>query len=143
MILIRSLPALLLTGLATVAQAQTSTEFAPGRAYFSPTEKFTPRSGEEIYATVCQACHMPAGKGATGAGAYPSFVRNPKLASSQYVAYMVVNGRKAMPPFGNALDDEQVANVVNYLRTHFDNGYTDAVTPADVKTARPVPTASR
>ena len=86
---------------------------------------------------------MPQGKGAVGAGAYPSFVANPRLASSQYVTYMVVNGRKAMPPFGNALDDEQVANVVNYLRTHFNNNYADAATPADVKSARPAPLAAK
>lgn len=121
----------------SLAPAQTATEHAPGRAYFSPTEKFPARSGEEIYATVCQGCHMPGGKGAAGAAAYPAFAGNAKLASSQYVAFMVINGRKAMPPFGNALDDEQVANVVNYLRTHFGNAYPDAVTPADVKTARP------
>jgi mono/diheme cytochrome c family protein len=34
------------------------------------------------------------------------------------------------------LSDDQVAAVVNYVRTHFGNNYQDAVTAEDVKTAR-------
>ena len=41
-----------------------------------------------------------------------------------------------MPPFGRQLDDEQVAAVVNYVRTHFGNDYRDNVSAADVKAAR-------
>jgi mono/diheme cytochrome c family protein len=33
--------------------------------------------------------------------------------------------------------DQQIADVVNYVRTHFGNNYKDKVTPADVKSARP------
>jgi mono/diheme cytochrome c family protein len=42
-----------------------------------------------------------------------------------------------MPPFGALLDDEQVAAVVNYVRSHFGNSYWDRLSPADVKAARP------
>ena len=41
-----------------------------------------------------------------------------------------------MPPFGNMLTDEQIAAVVNYVRTHFGNDFPDAVTAADAKAAR-------
>ena len=34
------------------------------------------------------------------------------------------------------MSDEQVAAVVNYVRTHFGDGYKDAVTPEDVKGMR-------
>jgi hypothetical protein len=34
------------------------------------------------------------------------------------------------------MTDGQVAAVVNYLRTHFGNSYTDAVTGGEVKEAR-------
>jgi mono/diheme cytochrome c family protein len=34
------------------------------------------------------------------------------------------------------MSDDQVAAVVNYLRTHFDNAYQDGVTADDVKAAR-------
>jgi enamine deaminase RidA (YjgF/YER057c/UK114 family) len=43
-----------------------------------------------------------------------------------------------MPAFGDVLDDMQIANVVNYIRTHFGNSYTDEpATPDAVALARP------
>jgi len=50
----------------------------------------------------------------------------------------ITQGRlqKGMPPFGRMMNDEQVAAVVNYIRTHFGNDYGDAVTAQDVKDAR-------
>ena len=40
-----------------------------------------------------------------------------------------------MPPVGRMMSDEQVADVVNYARTHFGNSY-GAVSAAEVATAR-------
>jgi mono/diheme cytochrome c family protein len=37
---------------------------------------------------------------------------------------------------GIMMNDEQVAAVVNYVRTHFGNHYTDAVTADNVKAVR-------
>ena len=79
---------------------------------------------------------MPDGHGGTGAGTYPALVKNSKLAEQGYPVSVVVHGQKAMPPFGNSLDDQQIADVVNYLRTHFGNDYRDNVTSAAVKAAR-------
>ena len=50
---------------------------------------------------------------------------------------VILKGQKAMPDFGASFSDEQIANVVNYIRTHFGNNYKDKVTPADVKATRP------
>jgi mono/diheme cytochrome c family protein len=61
----------------------------------------------------------------------------PKLAAAGYPVLVVVNGSKGMPPFGKLLDDEQVAAVVNYVRSHFGNTYPDSISPADVRLARP------
>ena len=58
------------------------------------------------------------------------------LKASGYMLDVVVNGKRAMPPLGDMMNDDQVAAVVNYVRTHFSNNYRDAVTPADVKAAR-------
>jgi mono/diheme cytochrome c family protein len=85
---------------------------------------------------------MPQGKGAVGGGAYPALAANKNLASATYLVYTVINGRKAMPPFGMALDDTQIAQVTNYIRSQFGNAYTDSVTAADVKAARPAPLAA-
>lgn len=93
-------------------------------------------AGEELYMTVCAACHMPDAKGAKGAGFYPALAGNTRLRSGTYPAYVVVNGMNGMPPLGEDMTDEQVADVVNYVRTHFGNDYRDAVLPAQVSALR-------
>ncbi|MGH6643539.1 MAG: c-type cytochrome [Bradyrhizobium sp.] len=99
--------------------------------------RFTETTGEELFASACQGCHMPDGKGAIGAGAYPSLAQDSNLQSGGYPVYVVVRGQRAMPPVGALMSDTQVAAVVNYVRTHFGNQYQDAVSPDDVKSARP------
>jgi mono/diheme cytochrome c family protein len=97
---------------------------------------FTEKGGEAIYRAVCAGCHMPDGSGARGAGTYPSLVGDPRLAAFGYPVGVVLKGQKAMPPLGYALTNEQVADVVTYIRTHFGNGFADALTTADVAAER-------
>ena len=125
----------LLALIATAARAQDAT---PGRAGspLSAGYTFSERTGEALYANVCQACHMPDGRGATGAGTYPSLADNKNLEAAGYPVAVVVNGQRGMPPIGEMMNDDQVAAVVNYVRTHFGNHYQDAVTAADVKAVR-------
>jgi mono/diheme cytochrome c family protein len=99
--------------------------------------RFTEQTGAELFASSCQGCHMPDGGGATGAGTYPSLQKDSNLETSGYPVYVVVRGQKAMPPVGAMMSDDQVAAVVNYLRTHFGNQYPDAVTAEEVKRVRP------
>ncbi|MGX9430321.1 MULTISPECIES: c-type cytochrome [Bradyrhizobium] len=106
------------------------------RPTFSSGYRFVEMAGEELFANVCQGCHMPDASGAAGAGAYPSLIANRNLATSSYAVHLVVNGRRGMPAFGDMMTDGQVAAVVNYLRTHFGNSYTDAVTAREVAEAR-------
>jgi mono/diheme cytochrome c family protein len=105
-------------------------------AAFSNLDSFASRDGAAIYSDVCAACHMPDGRGARGAGAYPALAGNSKLAAADYAVSMVLNGRGAMPPFANWLDDQQIAAVVNFIRSHFGNSYTDAVAVSSVHAAR-------
>jgi len=115
---------------------------------------FTPLAGgADIYSHVCQGCHMAQGQGAVGAGHYPNLAGNSALASWRYVALTVLNGKKGMPafglpgdppifPFGAAhLSDAQVADVVNYVRSHFGNKWKGTVT-ADQIAALPHPSAT-
>jgi mono/diheme cytochrome c family protein len=117
--------------------------FAQGAAHpssepvLSSGYKFVQTTGRDLFANICQGCHMPDANGASGAGMYPSIANNKKLEASGYPVYIVVNGQRAMPPFGAMLSDDQVSAVVNYLRTNFGNDYRDAVTAADVKAVRP------
>jgi mono/diheme cytochrome c family protein len=110
---------------------------AQSAVHFSPFFRFTEQSGEQLFANVCQGCHMPDAKGAAGAGIYPSLAANKNLEAGGYPVYVVVRGQRAMPSFGAMMSDDQVAAVVNYLRTHFGNDYKDAVTAEDVKAVRP------
>ena len=97
---------------------------------------FGEHGGEALYAHVCAGCHQPDGGGAVGAGAYPALARNPNLASATYVENLVVSGRAAMPPIGAMMSDEQVADVVNYVRARFGDFHDDQVSAVEVGTLR-------
>ena len=118
-----------------MSQAQ-STGPSASEPAFSAGFGFVEKSGEQLFAGVCRGCHMSDGKGAAGAGTYPSLAGDRNLEASGYPVHVVVNGLRGMPPLGSMMSNDQVAAVVNYLRTHFDNGYQDAVTADDVKAAR-------
>jgi mono/diheme cytochrome c family protein len=121
---------------AMLAQIATAVSAQEGQRTFSSGYRFVEMSGEELYNNICRGCHMGDAKGASGAGAYPSLATNPNLESAGYPVTLVVRGRKAMPRFGDMMNDAQVAAVVNYLRTHFGNNYSDVVTAQDVSDAR-------
>jgi mono/diheme cytochrome c family protein len=108
------------------------------------TGKYGQQSGEDLYRSICQGCHMADAKGAVGAGSCPALANNPRLAAAIYPITVVINGQRAMPSFGRvvepffgaALTDTQIANVLNYVRTHFGNQYPDVITAEAVKAAR-------
>jgi mono/diheme cytochrome c family protein len=123
----------LMAGMPLLSHAQSSGEVFIDRSNVSKAD------GQTIFTDVCQACHMPDGGGAHGAGSYPALARNPKLASAQYPVAVILSGRGNMPEFGPVLSDQQIAGVVNYVRTHFGNDYHDPIGAADVKAMRPKP----
>ncbi|NII56311.1 cytochrome c [Luteibacter sp. SG786] len=106
--------------------------------------RFAAADGEAVYRGICQGCHMPDARGAQGAGAYPALAGNPRLVSPQYMAAVILHGRRDMPSFKPAaadegrflldvsLSDAQIADVINYIRTHFGNHYTDSISADDV-----------
>lgn len=114
----------------------------------SPEGNLGTTSGAEIYAQVCQGCHMADGKGAVGGGSYPAFAGNANMASSRYMAVVILGGRRNMPAFAPEhtigpyfepafLTDVQVANVINHIRTNFGNDYRDPITAAEVRDLHP------
>lgn len=133
-----ALVAALAGGSSAVADdAGASAGAAPGADVFSSA------SGAETYSRICQGCHMPQAQGAVGAGRYPALAGDRALVSWEYVAITVLLGRHAMPAFGKPADptfvfgevhisDAQIADVVNYVRSHFGNTYRDKVTAAQV-----------
>jgi mono/diheme cytochrome c family protein len=99
--------------------------------------------GRQVFEHICQGCHMQNGQGAVGAGRFPALANNRTLASRQYMALTILLGRRNMPAFGAkhaigfggpaaTLSEEQIAAVINYVRTHFGNRYTDLITAAEV-----------
>lgn len=105
-------------------------------------------TGAHIYAQLCQGCHMPDGRGAQGAGRYPSFAGSQAVASSRYMAVTILQGRGNMPAFARPerhefffpptwLTDAQVADVINHIRTNFGNHHTDPITAAEVRALHP------
>lgn len=92
----------------------------------------TPKTGEEVYKVYCQACHMPGGVGAEGAGRFPALAKNERLGTTGYAAYIIANGKGGMPWFRDALSKDQARELIGYLRTHFGNNYREPVTAEDV-----------
>jgi len=124
----------LLPAVALLAVAMLGTRTALSQEIFAG--KFPQQTGEDLYRNICQGCHMPDAKGAIGAGAYPALASNPRLAAAIYPITVVLRGQRAMISLGESLNDEQVASVLNYVRTHFGNRYKDIVTPVAVAAQR-------
>lgn len=104
--------------------------------------------GQVIYDSLCLNCHQPNGKGLPGV--YPPLEGSEWVAADKASLIKIVlhgltgpiqvagqeYGRALpipMPPMG--LDDQQVADVLTYIRSNFGHNHS-AVTASDVKTVR-------
>jgi mono/diheme cytochrome c family protein len=132
-----SIPLLFALGPLAAALLVTTAAAQEPAATLSSGRAFAEQGGAAIYANVCAACHQPDAKGAAGAGAYPALAGSTHLASADYVLRVVIRGQREMPSLGGMMSDEQVADVVNYVRSHFGNDYRDRVSAAIVHAARP------
>lgn len=115
----------------------------------TPPAQATMDAGLRIYKAHCMACHGSDGRGL--APAYPPLARNRAITMVQPVnaVRMVLYGGFApgtagnprpygMPPFGHVLADDEVAQVVTYIRASWGNQGSD-VTSAQVNRYRSVP----
>lgn len=100
--------------------------------------------GKDTYSTYCLSCHMEQGEGMEGI--YPPLAKSDylmadKKRSIQQVLYGVtgeikVNGQAYTTDMtGFDLSDDEVSDVLNYIRNSFGNK-GEAVTPEQVKAAR-------
>ena len=92
----------------------------------------TPEPGAIVYQEVCQACHMENAMGGVGAGRIAALAKNANLESADYPITIVTGGKGAMPWFRGQLTDQQIADAINHVRTHYGNHYKGKVTAADV-----------
>ena len=133
-----------LVALGAVALIASAAVGAPALADDAPAKsaamsrgwEFAEQGGADLFRNVCAACHQADAKGAVGAGAYPSLAEDQKLASTDFMLTVLLSGPSDMPALGDMMSDAQVADVINYVRTHFGNSYPGAVSAADVAAAR-------
>jgi mono/diheme cytochrome c family protein len=102
--------------------------------------------GKQIYQDTCLACHQADGAGVPNMN--PSLIKTPLVLGDKaklirvvlqgMTGELVVNGDtfdKPMPPLGTTLADQQIADVLTYVRNSFGNKATP-VTAAEVKAIR-------
>lgn len=116
----------------------------PATATAAPAKPAAADPGEKVYREVCQACHMADARGAVGAGRIASLAGNENLAYPEYPISVVTGGKGGMPWFRGALTDQQIADAITYVRTHFGNRYKTPVTAAQVaELGAPAPKGGR
>ena len=103
-----------------------------------------PRSGEEIYMSVCSACH------ASGAAGAPKFGDKGDWASrlkegQKMLVETAIKGEGAMPPRGGsaALSDLEVERAVVYLANQAGAKFKEPAAPPAEKTAAAAPAAEK
>jgi len=79
-----------------------------------------PALGGEIFRTNCVVCHQPDGKGSKQVGT-PDFTLagGPLTLPDATLINQVANGGKVMPPFGHVLAQQDILNVVSFLKQAF------------------------
>ena len=97
-------------------------------------------AGQEVYRNVCQACHQPDGRGQEKLAA--SLVNSPlALARPEIPIRILLHGKEGsiglMPPVGQVFTDEQIADVLTYVRREWGQGGSPvgAATVKDVRAA--------
>lgn len=103
--------------------------------------------GEKLYNTFCGTCHQMDGQGA--AGRFPTLVNTDWVSGNKerlirltlfgLQGKIEVNGEVydgVMPPH-NFLNDEELANILTYIRQNFDN-HSSPVTPDEIKQLRQI-----
>jgi mono/diheme cytochrome c family protein len=111
-----------------------------------PPDQNVMKAGAQIYADECSGCHMANGKGTPGL--FPSLNGSPVVQQTDptTVLHVVLRGAlsvgtapaptaPAMPQFGWILNDDQVADVVTYIRNTWGNT-APAVSASEVKKIR-------
>ncbi len=93
--------------------------------------------GEQIYNTMCSACHQANGEGLPGA--FPG-LKGSAIVTGPVEDHidLILNGKAgtAMAAFGPQLSDADVAAVVTYERNAWGNATGDVIQPAKIATLR-------
>jgi len=97
--------------------------------YQQNPNKASYENGKTVYSTYCQSCHMEDGNGVPSA--FPSLVKTGRLADKNKLAKIILQGLRGkhtvngidydgeMAPI--AITDQEVADVINYIRNSWGN----------------------
>lgn len=98
--------------------------------------------GKSIYEVNCQSCHMAEGEGLPGI--YPPLTNSGNVANTTKSVQAILNGISiptevqgityTTPMPAIQLKDQEVADVLNYIRNSFGNKY-EAILPQDIQPA--------
>ena len=109
-------PAATATAAPTVRAATATTAPPPPAATATtappPPAGGDPARGQQVFTSTCNACH-PGGQQGLG----PSLIGMAGRLSDAQITQIVRQGRGGMPAAGAGLTDQQVADLVAYLRT--------------------------
>ncbi len=118
---------------------------SPAAAGVAPAIEKTPL-GEQVFGNKCAACHQPDGAGVPGL--FPSLrgdpvVLNPDPTEQIHIVLTGLHDKEIegetyaseMPAFGDQLDDQHIAAVINHTRTSWGN-HAPTITAAEVAKVR-------
>jgi len=104
----------------------------------SSAERTMLRTGEKAYAINCAPCHQANGRGLADT-ALPLAGSKWVLGSDALLTRIVLLGKQGkiavMPPWGNVLDDRQIASILTYVRRQWGNS-APTVFPETVRKVR-------
>jgi mono/diheme cytochrome c family protein len=126
------------TGVAAAFAAPLGTVTAPQTTEVQLAQAAAPvdtatlqREGQMVFNRDCFECHGRNGEGSNGI----KLQGYANLRSAPQVINQILSGSQYMPPFGEALNDRQVAAVATYIRTNFGNSF-GPVQPSEVASVR-------
>jgi cytochrome c-L len=74
--------------------------------------------GKDLYQTYCQACHLPDGSGRIGPSLVGDTHHYPRFTTDKGIFEIIYGGATgAMQPFGKRLTQDQILQVMAYVRT--------------------------
>ena len=119
------------------AQTASASENAAANANKTFTKDELMAEGEKVYETICKMCHQANGQGVPPT--FPSLVGSAIVTKPEHKVEhirQIIYGKNAMPPFGDQINDFQIASIVTFERNSWGNNTGDLIQPSDVKAVR-------
>lgn len=88
--------------------------------------------GDDIYLRNCSACHQADGAGISGA--FPALKNNAFVTGdTSQVILVLLNGRGGMPSFNGDITDDEIASVINFIRSDLNDFSSDIIDGEQVR----------